>query len=196
MQASSPQKKRIRDPQRTRERVLTAAVDIIAEKGADSLSMKEVVSRAEVSRSAAYQHFKDRNELLEQAKNWIKLRLHKGIKKFDKDATLFDRILYNTKLVMQNPEVSRIMLVDSLVSGDYFLTDPLCQDVASRINQSQQTGGLREDLDPEVSTCIHLGNIASALLFLEQHRGEDIDLLAERYSREWCRYLEGGVLPQ
>lgn len=189
-------RKRIRDPQLTRERLLRAAVDIISEKGADSLSMKEVVRRAEVSRSAAYQHFEDRKHLLKEAKNWIKLRLKNGMLKFDKNATLHERIVYSTHLVLRHPEVTKIMLIDVLSSGNFDLTDPLFRAVNSRMVKSKQLGELRSDLDTEVSTYLHLGGMLATLVLQQQNPQCSNDELAERFASEWCRYLQGGVFPQ
>jgi hypothetical protein len=79
--------------------------------------MKEAARKAGVSRSVAYLHFEDRDQLLNQAKTWIKNRLQNGVVLFDGDATLHERVLYTTRLVMQHPEVSKVMIMDALASG-------------------------------------------------------------------------------
>lgn len=47
-----------------RRRVLEAAVEVMRESGASSLSMREVARRAGVSHQAPYHHFKDREGIL------------------------------------------------------------------------------------------------------------------------------------
>lgn len=47
-----------------RKTLLTEAICLIREEGADALSMRNLASRAGVSRTAAYHHFKDKQDLL------------------------------------------------------------------------------------------------------------------------------------
>ncbi len=47
-----------------RQTLLLTATDIIAEGGIESLSIRKLAERAEVSRTAPYHHFKDKNALL------------------------------------------------------------------------------------------------------------------------------------
>ncbi len=47
-----------------RQELLTEAQVVIAEKGVEGLSMRGLADRLEVSRTAPYHHFKDKNELL------------------------------------------------------------------------------------------------------------------------------------
>lgn len=112
---------------------------------------------------------------------------------FDDDATLHERVLYTTRLVMQYPEVSKVMIMDALASGELGLGDPLYQSALAQHKKSVKSGLLVADLDPEITTCIQLGSIVSTLLLMEQHPKADIDSLAERFATEWCRFLEGSI---
>jgi AcrR family transcriptional regulator len=187
-------KKRIRNPEQTREKLLKATVDLVAEKGIEALSMKEVAQKAEVSRSVAYLHFADRDDLLKAAKEWISARLQDGVKRFDENTTLFERVLYTTQLVLKNHEASRIMITDALSGGGLDLHDPLFQSVKERLTLLQSQGGLKPDFDLEILTYIHLGgSIASTLLLREHCKDQDMDELAERFARDWSRVLQGGM---
>ena len=52
--------------QRTRESVYQAMVALLQEKNFDSITVKEIVDRAGISRSAFYNHFEDKYLLVEQ----------------------------------------------------------------------------------------------------------------------------------
>src|ERR1700753_2540273 len=101
---SEVKKKRIRNPVETRAHLLRATVELVAEKGAAALSLKEAAHRAQVSRGVAYMHFEDREQLLNEAKTWISEGLQDGFKRFDRNASLHDRTFYSTKLVLSHPE--------------------------------------------------------------------------------------------
>lgn len=182
-------KKRIRNPEKTREKILKATLDLVAEKGVEALSMKEAAIKADVSRSVAYLHFEDRDHLLREAKSWISAQLREGVEMFDDHASLYERILYTTKVVMKNPEASKVMVVDALGGGDLGLQDPLYKLVFNRLKKQQAEGKLDADIDVEILTYIHLGSIASTLLLLAQHKRGSVDKLAERFADQWSKIL-------
>jgi AcrR family transcriptional regulator len=193
MAKQTPKKKRIRNPELTREKLLQAAVDLVAEKGPEALSLKEAAQRAEVSRSVTYLHFKDRDDLLRESKKWITDQLQQGVKAFDETTPLFERTLHTVRLVLENPGVSRAMMVDALTKGDLNAKHPLYKTVLKRLKYLQKEAALSQDADLEVRTFIHLGSIAAALLFQKQHEGEDAVNLAVRFTSEWTRILQADM---
>ena len=84
-------------------------------------------------------------------------------------------------------------MVDALTQGDLDTQHPLFNVVAERLKGLQKQGVLRAGSDIEIRAYSHLGAFASTLLFEKQHRGEDVDKLAERFAREWSRLLEHGM---
>ena len=186
-------KQRIRDPVKNRQKLLQTAIDLIAEKGVEAVSLKEVAKRADLSRSVTYLHFKDRDHLIDEAKNWISRQLQDGVKNFDDSSVLFDRVFYTTKLVLQYPDISRVMMVDALMGGGLDLHHPLYKQVLKRLRKLQREGRVRKDADLGILTFIHLGSIASTLLLGNQHGNYNVDKLTERFTREWCRVLEGDM---
>jgi AcrR family transcriptional regulator len=52
-----------RRSQRTRQALGDALVELMAEKGYDSISIKEIIDRANVGRSTFYSHYADKDEL-------------------------------------------------------------------------------------------------------------------------------------
>jgi len=193
MMETTQKKKRLRNPEKTREKLLKAAVDMIADKGEEALSLKEVAKRADVSRSATYLHFGDRDELLRAAKTWITEKLHQGVAGFDEKTPLYDRTLHTVRLVMENPEASRVMMVDALTKGEFDPSHPLFKVVMKRLKYLKKRGGLHPSTDLEVHAFIHLASSAAALMLQKQHEGEAPDALAERFTREWTRILQPGL---
>ncbi len=193
MTKPAPKKKRIRNPELTRGKLLQAAADLIAENGPEALSLKEAAIRADVSRSATYLHFRDRDALLQETKKWISEQLERGVKGFDKTTPLYERTLHTVGLIMENPGVSRAMMVDALTKGELNAKHPLYKAVFQRLKYLQKEGGLAPDADIEARTYIHLGSNAAALLFQKQNEGADVRVLTERFATEWTRILQADM---
>jgi AcrR family transcriptional regulator len=190
---NAPQKKRMRNPLQTRAKLLRATIDLVGEKGTEALSLKEAALRANVSRGAAYMHFDDRDQLLSEAKSWISERLQAGVKRFDRSASLYDRVLYRTKLVLENPEASKLMITAALAGKDLDPQHPLFRLVSRMLRQHTAGGTALPDIDLEIMTYIQLGSIATTIMLGQRHRGGDVNELAERFTNEWIRLLRGGI---
>jgi AcrR family transcriptional regulator len=190
------QKKRVRNPARTRAKLLRATIDLVGEKGTEALCLKEAARRANVSRGVAYLHFDDRDQLLNEAKAWISERLQEGVKLFDRGASLHDRTLYTTKLVLDNPEAAKMMIAAALAGRDLDPHHPLYKLVSKMLKQLVTSCGARADIDLQIMTYIMFGSIAATIMFGAQHHGGDMNELAERFTNEWNRILQKGLFAQ
>jgi AcrR family transcriptional regulator len=186
-------KKRIRNPVQTRAKLLQATIELVAEKGAAALSLKEAAHRANVSRGVAYMHFEDREQLLNEAKTWISEGLQDGVKRFDKSASLHDRTFYTTKLVLKHPEASKLMITAAMSGKDLAHEHPLYKLVSNLLKELKQSGKARADIDLEIMTYIMFGSIASTIMLGEQRKGDDVDELSERFTNQWNRILLEGI---
>lgn len=63
---------------RTREKLIEAAVDLVVDEGGEELTVRRVAARAGVSVPTAYRYFPDRDVLLQQMANWINDRIAGG----------------------------------------------------------------------------------------------------------------------
>jgi TetR/AcrR family transcriptional regulator, transcriptional repressor for nem operon len=54
----------LRDPDKTRSKILTVAANIFHQKGYNCTSLSDILSAAEVSKGALYHHFSNKEELL------------------------------------------------------------------------------------------------------------------------------------
>src|SRR5882672_12831444 len=75
-------KKRVRgtrNPDGTREAILEAAREVLAQDGQEGLSVSQVARRAGVNRGTAYQHFQTREQLIEATTSWVSERLYRAV---------------------------------------------------------------------------------------------------------------------
>ena len=168
-------------------------MELVNEKGAAALSLKEAASRAKVSRSVAYLHFENREQLLKEAKIWIAERLQSVVTQFEK-APLHDRTFQTTKIVLDHPEAAKLMISDAMAGTDLDRSNPLHKLVLKMLEELKASGRARPDLDVEVMTCIMFGSISATLILGAQRKGDEIDELSERFANEWDNIMEKGML--
>jgi AcrR family transcriptional regulator len=190
---SKLKKKQVRSPVQTRAKLLQAAIELVGEKGAAALSLKEAALRANLSRGIAYWHFDDREQLLNEAKNWISEGLADGIRRFDANASLHDRTFHNFKLVLEHPEASKLMIIAAMSGADLDRRHPLYKLVSNMLKELKDTCRARADIDLEILTYMTFGLIASIIMLGAQRKGNDIDSLAERFTNEWNRIVQEAI---
>lgn len=190
---SKNKKKRVRNPVATRTKLLQATIELVTEKGAAALSLKEAARRAQVSRGVAYLHFDDRKQLLNEAKTWISEGLLNGVKRLRDNPSLHDRTFNTTKLILTHPQASNLMITGAMGGADLDRQHPLYRLLLSMLKELKETGQARADMDLEILTCILFGSIAATIMFSAQRKGDDLDWLAERFTNEWNRILQEGI---
>lgn len=190
---SKSKRPRVRNPVETRVKLMRATMELVTEKGAAALSLKEAARRANVSRGVAYLHFEDRDQLLSEAQQWISEGLQNGVKHFEADASLHDRTFYTTKLVLDHPEASKLMITAAMGGTDLDRQHPLYKLVSNMLRGLKESGKARPDIDLEVLTYIMFGSIASTIMLGAQRKGDDMDWLSERFTHEWNRILQEGI---
>lgn len=75
MKATNKKTKKIKDPLKTYQSILDAAIDVFDKKGFAAASLEEIAKKAEVTRGAIYWHFKDKHEVFEA----LQTRLHQPL---------------------------------------------------------------------------------------------------------------------
>src|SRR5438093_3859665 len=105
MNEASPRGRR---KDRAREAILQAALELILEKGPDNLSLREVARRSDYSPAGLYEHFKNRDELVEAvaAEGLSRLRAHLGAVSQDLPSRrrLVELGMAYVEFARQNPE--------------------------------------------------------------------------------------------
>jgi AcrR family transcriptional regulator len=184
--------KRVRNPAHTRLKLLQATVGLVADKGSDALSLKDAARVAKLSRGVAYQHFRDRDHLLAEAKSWISTRLAAAVQQMDA-APMEERTKYGARLVLNNREAAKLLILDALAGRDFKHDHPLYKLVKKTLKEFLASGQARRDIDLEVLIYIMLGTSATILMLGEAHKGEDSDNLADRFAVEWSHILAKGI---
>jgi len=168
-------------------------MELVNEKGAAALSLKEAAIRAKVSRGVAYLHFEDREQLLQEAKTWISEGLQAGVTQFNENASLHDRTFRTTKIVLSHPEASKLLIDAAMAGTDLDRGNPLYKLVLNLLKELKASGRSRPDIDVEIMTYIMFGSIAATLILGAQRKGDDIDSLSERFANEWDKMMEKGM---
>ena len=190
-------KRRIRNPAATRARLLQATVELVTEKGAAGLSLKEAAGKANVSRGVAYLHFEDREQLLNEAKAWIAAQLAEGVqRRSHKKASLHERTTHTTMVVLKHPEATKQMIIAAMAGTDLAHDHPLYKLVSNMLRELKESGNARADLDLEILTYIMFGSIAATVVLGERRKGEDLQALAEWFAEQWNQILLGGIFVQ
>ena len=187
-------KVRIRNPALTRSRLLQATVEILAQKGADGLSIKEAATLAKVSRGVAYQHFEDREHLLSEAKGWITERMLESMQNAN-PASADDLLLHMARLILTNRDAATLLISDAIAGRDLSMTHPLNQLLVRLLAQMKSSGQARADLDLEVLSYIFLGMV-STLVMLSRLPASDTEMLAQRFTREFSAFMRQGIFEQ
>jgi AcrR family transcriptional regulator len=184
-------KTRIRNPALTRERLLQATVEILAQKGPDGVSLKDAAELANVSRGVAYQHFEDREHLLREAKEWMTARLLESIQR-EAVADPDEVLLGATRLILQNRDAASLLIADAMAGRDLSPKHPINRLIRMSLERMQATGEVRADLDIDVVSYIFLG-MTSTLVMLSRLPDSDPEDLAQRFAREFSAFMDKGV---
>jgi AcrR family transcriptional regulator len=105
-----------------RARMLAALVDVVAERGAASLTVTHVVARSGVSRRTFYEIFEDREDCLLAALENAVARLAHGIQDAYGQSGAW-RVRIRAALVVllelldDDPDIARLLIVESLAAG-------------------------------------------------------------------------------
>jgi AcrR family transcriptional regulator len=198
--------RRKRDPEGTREAILEAAREILAQDGKEGLSVTQVAQRAGVNRGTAYQHFQTREQLIEATAAWVSEQLHRaafgdsGIANAqDVDsvsvAGLTDRL---ATFAMENPELGRVWLFE-LLSSRRPASDPFWQQYVSNVEIFATTEHAQPGIDAEVASVLTLAGCFLWPVWARAHTrtAKERQQMAQRFAREMLRMsLHGNLRPE
>src|SRR5882762_6444991 len=146
--------RRKRDPEGTREAILEAAREVLAQDGKEGLSVARVAQRAGVNRGTAYQHFQTREQLIEATTAWVSEKLYRAV--FG-DPTVADSqpvgsinidslTEHLATFAMENPELGRVWLFE-LLSSKRPSDDPFWQQFLSKFERFAKTDLAQPGID-------------------------------------------------
>ena len=109
--ATAPRRNRGFDE--THREMIETAVRLISEKGAEALSIAALSRKMGINRTTVYYLFESREALLHAVANWATDQLAKAM---DPTSTRPERLAYNSRFALENPELSKLW-IDDFISG-------------------------------------------------------------------------------
>ncbi len=186
MDAPLSQPRRNKGYDETHREMIETAVRLIAESGAEALSIAALSRAMGINRTTVYYHFESREALIAAVKDWAAGELAKGM---DPGATTPERIGHISHFVLENPELIKLW-IDDFVSGrdirdSYTRWDDLVAGIAASFAAAGQ------DIDAEVY-CVMLltASIIGPRVFANSVRPEaGVEAIVARFMREEQRVL-------
>jgi len=196
------QKRRARNPDGTREAILEAARQVLAQDGKEGLSVSQVARRAGINRGTAYQHFQTREQLIEATAKWVSDKLYEAVYgNLAESSRRADSI--GIKLVtehladfaMENPELGRAWLFE-LLSSRRPASDRFWREYESSFEQLAKTEYAQPGIDTEVVSVLMLVGMFLWPVWARAHarNAKERKLMAKRFSREVLRLSMHGTL--
>jgi AcrR family transcriptional regulator len=149
--------RRKRDPLGTREAILAAARQVLAQDGKEGLSVSQVAQLAGINRGTAYQHFQTREQLIEATAAWVSSRLYQAV--FGDPVVARSQPIgsvsvaaVNERLAefaMANPELGRVWLFE-LLSSPRPANDRFFRQYKSNFERFARTELAQPGIDAEV----------------------------------------------
>ena len=192
-----------RDPQRTREAILEAAREVLAQDGKEGLSVAQVAQRAGVNRGTAYQHFQTREQLIEATAAWVSDKLYRAV--FGDPVVARDQPVetisvegVNERLAefaMENPALGRIWLFEVL-SSRRPANDPFWRQYESNFARFAKTNLAQPGMDVEVLSVLFLAGHFIWPVWARAHArsAKERRQMSQRFHREVLRLTLHGTL--
>jgi len=196
--------RRKRDPERTREAILEAAREVLAQDGKEGVSVVQVARRAGVNRGTAYQHFQTREQLIEATASWVSDKLDRAVfgdpdaenGELPLEADAVEAVNDNlATFAMENPELGRIWLFEVL-SSKQPSNDPFWRHYESNFKEFAKTALAQPGIDAEVLSVLLISGAFIWPVWVRAHArtAKERQHMMERYTREILRLTLHGTL--
>ncbi len=193
--------RRKRDPEGTREAILEAAREVLAQDGKEGLSVAQVAQLAGVNRGTAYQHFQTREQLIEATAAWVSDKLY-GAVFGDIDADQPVEAIDVEKVIgelaafaMENPELGRVWLYE-LLGSRRPASDQFWRQYKENMERFSKTEFAAPGIDAEVHSVLMLAGTFLWPVWVRAHArtAKERQEMTERFTREMLRLALHGTL--
>lgn len=195
--------RRRRDPDRTREDILLAAREVLAQDGKEGLSVARVAQRAGVNRGTAYQHFQTREQLIEATVEWVGEKLYEAVfgdpdvarDQPVEDISVEDVNEQLASFAMENPALGRVWLLEVL-SSRRPAKDPFWQQYKSNFEAFANTSLAQPGMDAEVLSVLILAGSFIWPVWARAHArsAKERQRMLKRFTQEILRLCLHGTL--
>jgi len=206
--------RRKRDPEFTRVTILEAAKDILAQDGAEGLSISSVAKYAKVDRGTVHRHFQNKEDLVRATLDWVSQHLLEAV--YDVESmevatgkpekltqVHFPDLIngmadFNTRLAdyaIDNPEIGRIWLYDVL-SREHPKDDVFYKHYVQGLQDLADSDMAESGIDVEVLAVLMLTSYFMWPVWVGAHaRGKKArKIMARRFGNEVLRLSMHGTL--
>lgn len=215
MSNPATRERRRRDPEGTRNAILDAAQTILAQDGAEALSVSRVANLAGVNRGTAYQHFMAKEDLIKATMERVSHQLLEAVfEETGADGPKNDSGLepdlqhlpdvikrmagFTTRMAMftvENPDISRIWLFDLLSKKDP-KEDVFYKRFLAAIERLARSDVSEPDIDTEALAVLMLSGFFLWPVWVDAHaKTKKMRIqMAQRFSNEVLRLTLHGFL--
>lgn len=185
--------RRNRSFEKTHDEMLRTAVNLIAKKGVDALTIAELAREMRVNRTTVYYHFESREKLIAEVTAWSSMQLADA---FRPERPRQERTEHIYRFVLDNPELLRMWMSDLLVKGDIRTMYPYWDELVQGIDEHFNSIEKEERVDAEVF-CVNL--LTSAFIGPQVFKSSvcpdaDTQEIVERFKTESLRMLRSDAL--
>lgn len=182
-------RRRNRNYDDTHKALIEKAVELISERGADSLSVSALARATRINRSTVYYHFQSRDALVGAVRVWSSEQIARG---FSPGTPQNERVASILEFVVGRPQVMKLWIEDFISPGDirdrYQQWDGLISGMTTAFAEFRPN----EDFDAEVFATILLSAalIGPRVFAMSVAPGEPRARIVERFAREQRRLLD------
>jgi AcrR family transcriptional regulator len=189
--ASTTRRSRRRDYEDNRRRILAAARRVLAERGAEALTVSEVAQRAGINRSTAYQHFRTRDALSSAVMSEVAEEL---TGKLVESEALWGPVDEMSLFFVDHPELARLMVHQLLAESP--LPERAWRSYLGQVRKIVRARDAQPGIDAEMLSHVLLcvGVFWPLLARAQYEDGAAVRRATRRLARELRRLLLHGVL--
>lgn len=159
------------DRETRREQIAKAALDIVGRHGVQGLTTAAIAKEVGISEAALYRHFSNKEEILLETVGKIGEGLKEKMQQvLNSDATCIEKLKMNYILNLEHIEsnigIPRLIFSEQIHVSSEKLKEKLLNNINSHtarletmIIRCQETGSIREDVDPTATAITILGMI-------------------------------------
>lgn len=178
-----------------KDRIFTAATRLFAEKGFDSVSVREICKQAETSMNMVHHYFGSKGELFDaiiatftEKVFAVPVRLlEKDIKSKDEFATVMELFFEETLMALIGQR--RVMKVIMRHDVDAPAMSHLLQKFVHFLTRSQASGFVQREFDANLVSGFVMDRLSTQVLYAEQiKKGSGNDLISDAdYRKRWAQ---------
>jgi AcrR family transcriptional regulator len=183
------------DARASRATLLAAARELVAEDGLDALTVVGVARRAGLNRSTAYQHFRQREDLVDAVGAEFARELRAM---FSEPRELGEQIDFFAHHFRENPDIARIWMFH-LLRDDEAVAKPGWDEYVAALERLADSPRSQDGIDAEMLCVIGMTSALVWSLMVRQRTSDEVRARSEtsRFARELKRlFLHGALRPE